>query len=307
MRRMRIGILVALIAACGKGDGDKPKTGNGPAPAAIVDAGAKAPPPDAAPRAQVQQFPDAAAALASIVGPEVRVLGVGELHERKGAAPVQSAIARFRGMFKQVLAQRASDLIVEVWARDTCGETSAKATAQMTQMTQRPATTENEIISLMKQAKAGGTENSVIEMHCDDYAAILDAKNKNEIDYEKLLLLVTKKLLGKALVISGNRKRNPVAGRDLVVLYGGALHNNRYPNEGIREFSYAPSLVKQYGAGYVEVDLYVPEYVDGDEMLEQEKWFPEFRKAPPDRVTVIERGPSSYILILQRGQARPPK
>ncbi|HTM20386.1 MAG TPA: hypothetical protein VL172_07765 [Kofleriaceae bacterium] len=297
-----LAIAVALVAACGKSGDRAPEPGPAPAPPP-VDAAVRAAAPDAAPRAARQRFPDATAALSSILGPEVRILGIGELHERAGAAAVQSAIGRFRAMFDAQLARRASDLIVEVWARDACGEKSAQASKQVQQMTQRPATTENEIVTLMKSARAAGVSNHVLELHCSDYDSIVDARK--EIDYEKLLQLVTKKLLGQALIVAGERKRNPPPPpRDLVVLYGGALHNNRYPDPSIADFSYATSLVRMYGPAYVELDLYVPEYADGDKVLMTEPWYPNLKDAGSDHVLLIQRGPGSYILILERGKQR---
>jgi hypothetical protein len=297
----RLAVIAALAAGCEKG-GDGGAAAPAPPP---PDARPAAAAPDAGPRPAVQSFPDASTALASILGPEVRILGVGELHERAGAAPVQSAIRRFRGLFDAQLARRASDLIVEVWARDACGAKSAQASQQVQQMTQRPATTENEIVTLMKGARAAGVSNHVLELHCSDYDSIVDAKK--EIDYEKLLLLVTRKLLGQALVVAGDRKRNPPPPpRDLVVLYGGALHNNRYPDPSVADFSYAPSLVRIYGAGYVELDLFVPEYADGDKVLMSEPWYATFQKqAGTDHVLLIQRGPGSFVLILERGKLRP--
>jgi hypothetical protein len=44
----------------------------------------------------------------------------------------------------------------------------------------------------------------------------------------------------------------------------------------------------------------VPEYAELDTLSQQEPWFPLVAAARSDRVTVIERGPRSYILLLPR-------
>ena len=116
--------------------------------------------------------------------------------------------------------------------------------------------------------------------------------------------MITQHLQRKAtqIVAARDQQRRGGAGDPKVVaLYGGALHNDLFPLEGLEAFSYAAALQKLTGGRYAELDLYVPEYVQGDEAMRREPWYPLLRLADPQRVVLIERGARSYILLLQRG------
>ena len=65
-------------------------------------------------------------------------------------------------------------------------------------------------------------------------------------------------------------------------------------------FSYVP-FVRKRKERFVEVDLYVPELIQGDRELAKQPWFPLIGKATPKQVLLIERGGGSYILVLRRG------
>jgi len=54
------------------------------------------------------------------------------------------------------------------------------------------------------------------------------------------------------------------------------------------------------GGRFVEVDLYLPELIDGQALYEAEPWYPLLAQAPPDKVLLIERAPHSWLAILPR-------
>ncbi len=292
-----------LLVACSRGDRHERAAAPPAEPVAQPAAAGDAAPP--APTAR--SFASAAEAVQTVLAEtHARVVGFGEQHELRGAT-VQSALTRFDRDVAPALIPHLSDLIVEIWARDACGDKSAAVNRNVQQMTQRPATTENQVVKLMTMAKSGGVQNHVIHLSCADYDSILDGKG--EVNYEKLLLLVTEKLLQVADgVLTAREKQGPPApGRTLIALYGGALHNNLYPYESTADLTYAPRLSRRAGDRYVEIDLYVPELIEGDELLRSEEWYPVFEKQQSsERVTLIQRGPRSYILVLRKGLAKQP-
>ena len=81
----------------------------------------------------------------------------------------------------------------------------------------------------------------------------------------------------------------------LVVLADG-------PIEGIADWSFAAGLDAAAGGHYLEVDLYVPEYAEVDDLTRGEAWFPLLAEAGADHVLVIERGPRSYVIVLPRSR-----
>jgi hypothetical protein len=135
----------------------------------------------------------------------------------------------------------------------------------------------------------------VLQMSCADHASLLP-DGAAEIDYWKLLLLVTERLAAKAKELHAAPDR-------VLVLYGGAHHNDRYPDESLAEISYVPEIEKLVGERYVELDLYVPELIAGNSLLEAQDWYPLVETAAgPDRVVLIERGPRSYILLMRKSK-----
>ena len=243
--------------------------------------------------------PDLAAALADVIGDEVRVVGLGELHARVDRpSAARTALARFADALPAIAA-RTSDLVVETWLFDRrCGEEAARGTAVVEATMQRPASTKDELATLVERARAAGVQPHAMRVTCEDWAAV--APPGGEVDHEAMLDLVTRELgrIAAQAVEHRDREGSP---RRLVALYGGALHNDLYPNEGVAEWSYAPALDRALGGRYLEVDLYVPEYAEHDPISQAQPWFPLVAAARRDGgVLVVERGPRSYVLILPR-------
>jgi len=308
--------LVALLGApaCGRDAARPPGR-----PSVALDAAAAGPGAAARPRwveasdggvPRHALFPGAGAALAHVLESRPRVVGFGEYHQRIGGATVPSAIKRFTEQMLPVLAPEATDLVLETWITDgACGATEKKVVANVKKTTERPKATENEILTLAVRARAARVQPHALKVTCADYKKLLGGKN---VDYVKLLEFIGRQLHDTALAALTRPASQPVTAPDggaagaagaggpdrrrLVALYGGALHNDRYPAAGLEAWSYAADLAKH--GRYVEVDLYVPEYVTGDERLAKEPWYPLLRRAAPDRVVVVERGQGSYIFIL---------
>lgn len=244
----------------------------------------------------VETFPDAFAALRDLLGKR-RVIAFGELHEIAGKSDARSSLARFHTELLGPLLPFASDLIVETWVTTgSCGETEKKVVAEVENSTQRPATTENEIITVLKQAKAGGVAPHMLEIDCHDYAALTDAKT-GEVDYEKLLSLVTR---GLERQMNAALARSPKSDK-AVLVYGGALHNDVFPRRELAAYSFARTMTKRTRGRYLEIDLYVPEYIEHDDRLTAEAWYGRYqRAAQPGRVVRVRRSDDSYIFVFPR-------
>ena len=87
----------------------------------------------------------------------------------------------------------ASDLVVETWiTKGDCGATEKKVVKQVETTTQRPEATEDEVVTLIKRAKTDGLQPHILELSCAEYRAI--EPKDGEVDYEKLLGVITEKL-----------------------------------------------------------------------------------------------------------------
>ena len=93
----------------------------------------------------------------------------------------------------------------------------------------------------------------------------------------------------------------------MVIIYGGAIHNDPHPETGWDEVAFGPSLFSTTQGNYVEVDLYVPEFIEKNPMMKKEKWYPLFEKhAAKDKVVIIKRNKDAYSMILKRGVLNEP-
>ncbi len=314
--------LVAIVAAtgCGEQRGADSNKSQKPTEPATGPRESAAAPADAAPapgRHRAREFATPAKALAAILEEKKpRVIGFGEYHELRSSAAVQSTIHRFTADMIDLLAGRATDLVVETWVEvGRCGEEEKRVSKDVRQVTERPKHTQNELVIMIQRAKKLAIRPHLLELRCADYKAVLkqglapgspelerssQPPSSEEVDYEKLLQLVAAKLRDNA--IAGLELRGD---QGVIALYGGSLHNDLYPVPGTEDFSYAPAVDRAAKGGYVEVDLYVPEYIDADPDLKSEPWYPSYRqRAGADRVLLFERAPRSYILILRRGLMR---
>jgi hypothetical protein len=291
MTTSRAVLLCLLLTAC------KP-TAPRPAPQA-PDAGGRAL-EDGIPYRSFATPAEAVAAILAEAKPAV--IGFGEVHEKKGSPKVPSAIKRFGTSILPALAAGGSDLIVETWRVDgRCGADEKKVVKAVEKVAHRPETTEDEVLAALLRAKQLGLRPHILSVGCKDYKLLAARDEGGSVDAEALLGMITRHLAGKAEAVLAARGKGHDATRAVVALYGGALHNDLYPVDGLEAFSYAPSVEKKVGERYVEVDLYVPEYIEGDATLARDPWFPVFKRhVSATRTLLLERGERSYILIFPR-------
>lgn len=301
-------VLYALVGMCGAGalvlvacDGDSHPRDDVPKPAKKV-AGKKvappAPPVDAAaPLPPYQMYPDLGAAIQAIAATKPRVIGLGELHVRTDRpAPAMSALARFSAEVVPALGDKVSDVVVETWTVDPSCQKGAAGTKKIESNMKRPAETKSEIGSLFGVAKERAITAHVMRLTCADLSSFA---GDDKLDAEKLLTLVTREL--DRVTRSAVRYRDEHnEARPLILVYGGALHNDLYPFESTKEWSYAPAVDAATAGHFVEVDVYAPELVEGDAIYEREAWYPLVAKSDHRGVMLVERAPRSYLAILPR-------
>jgi hypothetical protein len=289
---VRIALAVVVLVACSSEE-KPPAAAKKPAPVPVDAAGELLPPHRIA--------PDLATAIRELVKDDVRVVGFGELHQRVDrATPARSALARFSDEVLPVIAERTSDLVIETWLFDKrCGKQAAQATAQVEATMQRPAETKSELSTLVERARAAGVQPHAMRVTCDDWAAI--APPGKEVDYEAMLSLITRELGRIAGQAIAHRDREQ-APRRLIAVYGGALHNDLHPIDGLADWSFAAAVDAAAPGRYLEIDLYVPEYAELDALSQSQPWFPLVARAAPDRVIIVERSPRSYLLLLPRAR-----
>jgi hypothetical protein len=248
-----------------------------------------------------EKFATPAGAMKAFLGDATGVVAFGELHQTVKTAGVRSSIARFTDEILPAIAPRAAHLIVETWvSRGSCGETERQVTKDVARTTERPVQTENEIVRLLRRAKELGVAPHVLDVDCHEYQSLVTTGGG--VDYDRLLTL-TGQHLGRAIEQALALPRP--AGRPLVLVYGGALHNDLAPPPELASYSFAPAIDALTHGDYREVDLYVPELVDSYPALRGERWYAAWR---PVRVrpgtTLIRRQPRSAVVLFEDGVAR---
>jgi hypothetical protein len=265
--------------------------------AAAILARAYPPPPELAPVAHMS--PSAAAALAPFVVDATGVIAFGEVHQVTASTKTRSALTRFTDDVLPALAPRAAHLIVETWmTTGACGAAETRVTEDVARTTRRPAATEDEIVRVLRRAKELGVVPHVLSVSCADYAALSAGGG---VDYDKLLTL-TRRHLERAIEQAMLLPRAPE--RPLVLVYGGALHNDLYPQRDTEAYAFGRSVYALLRGNYREVDLYVPELVARVPAMRAERWFAVWRRgARPDVVVTIPRSARSLIVVFPRGIA----
>jgi hypothetical protein len=230
------------------------------------------------------------------------ILAVGEYHEVNGAPKVPSAIARFTRDLLPALKGRLASLVVETWMLNgKCGQAEKQATAAVAKTTQRPDSTEDEVTTLLDRTFKMGVKNHILVIDCDDYRSMLD--DAGELDGEASLLLVKRKVEAKALDVL-ERGEGGTADH-LLLLYGGALHNDLQPLPEWSAYSFGPMLSRETAGHTVELDLLVPEYVDADEDLVKEPWFAgALALSKAGKTVLINPHPDVYLLLFARAKKR---
>src|SRR6185503_16258147 len=212
--------------------------------------------PALTPALPTTSYPDLASALVATIPADARVIGFGELHARTDRAAVRTTLARFTEDGLPAIADKLSDLVIETWLIDKgCEQTATKASAQVDATMHRPAATKNDIAALANAARAAHIQPHAMRVTCADYARILPPGK--DMDVPAMLTLTTSELGRIATEAVAHRDREPDH-KAWIALYGGALHNDRFPSPGVAEWSYAAKADAASGNHFIEIDLVVP-------------------------------------------------
>jgi len=293
-------ICTTLLAIACLGCGDSEKKANPTGKLGIIDPAAEVDTGPAAPDLRYERFPTAVEALERILSrTRPRVVGFGEFHQQQETVGFVSTLERFSDTLLPALAGRTSDLIVEAWVSEGgCGASEAAVVQEVEQISKRPATTETENIALLKRARQLGLQPHILQMSCEDYERV--HSGDAGLDYVAMLELVASRLAEKSKAVLAARGAQSTD--KLIAVFSGAIHNDVEPSEDFASFAFGAALRDAAAGRYVEVDLYVPEFVLASESAREEPWFPLIeRLASPDHAALIERGPDSFIVLFPKG------
>lgn len=248
-----------------------------------------------------------AEAVLAVLTPRTRIVGLGELHSRVDRPHAPSTLVRFTEEILPALPARTSDLILETWTVDgRCGKEAAKTTAQLQAATKRPEATQSELGILFDRSRGRGLRAHGMRVTCDDYRAMAGGGDDAIVHMLDLTTAELTRLSVAYLRRAAAQESAPasvIAEPSLVVVYGGALHNDRFPAAGLSSWSYAPAVEADSERTYVEIDLITPELADGDPQLAVQPWAPLLGAS--SRVLTYQRGERSFVIVLPRAEAGP--
>ena len=257
-------------------------------------------PPDALPH---RIFSSAAKALEAVLDEtDPSVVGFGEFHQQTGTVGTLSTIERFADQLLPVMAQRTSDLVVEAWvSKGRCGEVEKQVVSDVNKVSKRPDETEDENLRMLKAARVLGVQPHILKMECADYEKVHMADGG--VDYLEMLELVARRLMettGKII------QKRPPGDHRMIAVFSGAIHNDLSPAKDWETFSYGPAMRKAARGKYVEIDIYVPEFVQAASTAREEIWYDKVTSlASRETAALIETGKNSYIIVFPKGIKAP--
>jgi hypothetical protein len=301
--RARAGWLVLLSLAACKG---KPS-------AAVATPSAPPAPVAASPGAGVpcgalgcMQYDSPALAFHDAVAADTRIVSIGEAHAQKGAS-VASSAKRFTNEILPSLAGHASDLVVELMMPPSgCApKVAVVREAQAPVTSHQAAGDQGEYVAMGEAARKLGIVPDLLRPTCADLDAIEDAGD-DAIDTS--LRTIARLTADKVKKLSLRDSRAPGDAAKVVVTYGGAIHNDRDPSPERRAWSFGPELDAFAEGRYVEVDLYVPEFIDGGDAWKKLPWYPHYDAARlGGKTTMFKVRDRSYVILFPKGGAVTPR
>ena len=245
----------------------------------------------------VEHFPTVVAAFEEVLRVPARVVAVGEYHQTTSTAAIRSSLSRFADEILPALARSATDLVVETWiATGACGEKETKVEREIEATTLRPPETENEIVTLLKRAKAAGMAPHILSMSCKDYRYVTDKQGNT--DFARMLKLTRDRLQAEVVRWLHEPSARPESIGRTVAIYGGALHNDLHPAAADKAYAFGRALFAKAKGEYLEIDLVVPEYIVNDRRLSSEPWFRLFKESSnAGDALLIRRSERSFVIL----------
>ena len=247
-------------------------------------------------------FNNAAEAFAAVLASKPAIIAVGEAHAQKGTEHIDSSAHRFTNSLLPMISAESSDLIIELIVADRACKKATQQVAEATEpvtKTQRNSN-KSEYLVLAETAEKLGVRPHVLRPNCDQFKTVANAGD------DKVLQMLTLIADLSVDIVSRIRRRNAAAKakRGVVILYGGAMHNDLSPQDGREPFSFGPRLTQLVDGRYIEIDMIVPEFIRDSDTWRALEWYPHFKRdANPDKATLFNPRPGSYVLIFPESPA----
>jgi hypothetical protein len=229
-----------------------------------------------------------------------RVLAIGEAHAQEGTTGIRSSTRRFAEQLLPLLSGKSKHIVIELLLANCQAKTVERAAQTQAPVTEHQAkSNQNEFLTLGKYAQRLGIEPQALAPDCAEYDGVAAA---GEDGVARLLTLVARQTQSS---VEGLLSK-PDASNELILTYGGALHNDLSPRPGQESWSFGPQLALATHGRYVELDLIVPEFVKDTEAWRAMPWFRAFdREQLTSETLLYQPAPSSFALIFPKTETAP--
>jgi hypothetical protein len=245
-------------------------------------------------------FATSEAAFEYVLGSSPRVLAVGEAHAQEGAPGIHSSTRRFAEQLLPLLAGKSKHIVIELLVANCKRATVASVAKKQAPLIEHQAkSNQNEFLVLGKVAQRLGIEPQALSPDCAEYESVIAAGDDAVARLLELIAETTTKAVEALLA-------KPQSPSEIVLTYGGALHNDLYPRPGQEAWSFGPKLAEDSQGRYVELDLIVPEFVKDSEAWRNLPWYQAFdREHLSDEALLYRPAPNSFVLIFPKTSAAP--
>jgi hypothetical protein len=254
------------------------------------------------------QYDSVRRAFLQAIAGDPLVLAIGEAHAPSvlppsqadaSGASVPSAAQRFTDELLPLLAGRASDLLLELMMPPSgCLDAAAEVRHLEEPVTSRHAeTAQDEYVAMGERARALGIVPDMLRPTCDDMDAIRHAKG-DLLDVS--LTTIARLSRAQAMRLVDRDARSDADRGKMVVIYGGALHNDLSPAADKARFSYAPEVDAHVHGRLVAVDLIVPQFIGEDDTWRSLPWWSLYESARQSAVRGLATGNATFAQFGQK-------
>ena len=251
------------------------------------------------------QFVSPDAAFRYVLTFNPRVLAIGEAHAQKGKEGVDSSAKRFTNMLP-LLQGKASDLVVELMMpNNQCKKKTEQVREKQKVVTTKQAdTNQNEYVTMGERARSVGIIPDLLRPGCDDLEAIDKAGADSIPTFLSTIARLTRVQVEKLLDRSA---KTPADADKMIVTYGGVLHNDLEPPKALAEWSFGPQLSARVDKRYVELDMFVPEFIENTETWRKLDWYAHYdRDKMGSKTTMFRPRTGSFVIIFPMSASPPP-
>jgi hypothetical protein len=242
------------------------------------------------------QYDSPADAFHRAIAGEPLVVGVGEVHAPRGAT-VPSAAVRFTGDLLPLLAGLASDLLVELMMPPSgCVDAAVEVHAQQAVVRARQADNDQgEYLRMGERARSLAIVPDMLRPSCEDLDTMRgDGASTIDVSLETIARLT----VTQAKTLIARDARSDADSGKMVVVYGGALHNDLAPTGERARWSYAPDLDAYTHGRYVALDLVVPEFIGDDDVWRSLPWRAAYdAQRLGSKTTLFRVADRSFVLV----------